>query len=137
MKTSQIITLLTGNNWESWKHEVKVLLLHYGAWEFMEKPDEGKVDKSLTKTKETAPGVTVKDELTWKEKQNIKLRKNCAYTIIYQSLSSEFRPLILSTTDGAKAWKILHDHFEPATRARVIQLLHVFFLIHGTLLVKI
>ncbi|GFY39343.1 retrovirus-related Pol polyprotein from transposon TNT 1-94 [Trichonephila inaurata madagascariensis] len=31
------------------------------------------------------------------------------------------------TTDGVGAWKILKDHFEPVTRARVIQLLDEFF----------
>lgn len=57
--TSQIITLLTGTKWESRKHEIKVLLLHYGAWEFIKKPDEGEIEKSLAKMKETAPGVTM------------------------------------------------------------------------------
>ncbi|GFT14763.1 uncharacterized protein TNCV_4074971 [Trichonephila clavipes] len=35
--------------------------------------------------------------------------------------------LITETTDGVAAWKILKDHFEPVTRARVIQLLDQFF----------
>lgn len=59
-----------------------------------------------------------KSDLTWRKKQDLKLRRNRAYTTIYQSLSSEFKPLIYSTTKGIKAWKILHDHFKPITRAR-------------------
>ncbi|GFW01681.1 retrovirus-related Pol polyprotein from transposon RE1 [Trichonephila clavipes] len=35
--------------------------------------------------------------------------------------------MITETTDGVAAWKILKDHFEPVTRARVIQLLDQFF----------
>ncbi|GFV90580.1 retrovirus-related Pol polyprotein from transposon TNT 1-94 [Trichonephila clavipes] len=38
-----------------------------------------------------------------------------------------FENLITETTDGVAAWKILKDHFEPVTRARVIQLLDQFF----------
>ncbi|GFU91904.1 uncharacterized protein TNCV_3192881 [Trichonephila clavipes] len=42
------------------------------------------------------------------------------------SVSNEFKPLISGTTDGAEAWKILREHFEPTTRARIIQLLDEF-----------
>ncbi|GFV50591.1 retrovirus-related Pol polyprotein from transposon TNT 1-94 [Trichonephila clavipes] len=38
-----------------------------------------------------------------------------------------FENLITETTDGVAAWKILKDHFEPVTKARVIQLLDQFF----------
>ncbi|GFX46372.1 uncharacterized protein TNCV_238341 [Trichonephila clavipes] len=40
---------------------------------------------------------------------------------------SDLKNLITETTDGVAAWKILKDHFEPVTRARVIQLLDQFF----------
>ncbi|GFY59977.1 retrovirus-related Pol polyprotein from transposon TNT 1-94 [Trichonephila inaurata madagascariensis] len=33
----------------------------------------------------------------------------------------------METTDGVVAWKILNDHFQPVTRARVIQFLEEFF----------
>ncbi|GFU57731.1 retrovirus-related Pol polyprotein from transposon TNT 1-94 [Trichonephila clavipes] len=45
----------------------------------------------------------------------------------YLSLQFRFENLITETTDGVAAWKILKDHFEPVTRARVIQLLDQFF----------
>lgn len=45
METIQNITLLTGTSCESWKNEVKVLLLHCGEWELIEKPDEEEIDK--------------------------------------------------------------------------------------------
>ncbi|GFU90290.1 retrovirus-related Pol polyprotein from transposon RE1 [Trichonephila clavipes] len=41
--------------------------------------------------------------------------------------NSDLKNLITETTDGVAAWKILKDHFEPVTRARVIQLLDQFF----------
>ena len=104
------ITLLTSSNWELWKIEIKVILMHFGAWKFIESPE-----------------AATEEKFTWKECEDLKLRKDRAYTIIYQSLSKEFRPLISSTTDEAVAWKILSDHFEPTTRARIIQLLDDFF----------
>ena len=109
----QGVTLLTSTNWELWKTEVRVTLMHFGAWEFVN----------------TSSAIVKPDDLklTWKELNDIQLRKDRAYTLIYQSLSSEYRPLISETTDGRVAWTILKSHFEPTTRARVIQLLDEFF----------
>ncbi|GFS63274.1 retrovirus-related Pol polyprotein from transposon TNT 1-94 [Trichonephila clavipes] len=45
----------------------------------------------------------------------------------FKRWSSDLKNLITETTDGVAAWKILKDHFEPVTRARVIQLLDQFF----------
>ncbi|GFV69779.1 retrovirus-related Pol polyprotein from transposon TNT 1-94 [Trichonephila clavipes] len=42
-------------------------------------------------------------------------------------VGKNLKNLITETTDGVAAWKILKDHFEPVTRARVIQLLDQFF----------
>ncbi|GFY19696.1 integrase catalytic domain-containing protein [Trichonephila clavipes] len=44
-----------------------------------------------------------------------------------KSINSDLKNLITETTDGVAAWKILKDHFEPVTKARVIQLLDQFF----------
>lgn len=65
---NQNITLLIGNNWESWKHEVKVL--HFGAWEFMEKPvQESNAVKPTTKSEKTVAEDSKPeyDSLTWRE----------------------------------------------------------------------
>ncbi|GFV01951.1 retrovirus-related Pol polyprotein from transposon TNT 1-94 [Trichonephila clavipes] len=67
------------------------------------------------------------EEATYKEKLDLQLRKDRCYTLIYTNISSDLKNLIKETTDGVAAWKILKDHFEPVTRARVIQLLDQFF----------
>ncbi|GFV41175.1 retrovirus-related Pol polyprotein from transposon RE1 [Trichonephila clavipes] len=67
------------------------------------------------------------EEATYKEKLDLQLRKDRCYTLIYTNISSDLKNLITETTDGVAAWKILKDHFEPVTRARVIQLLDQFF----------
>ncbi|GFY19658.1 retrovirus-related Pol polyprotein from transposon TNT 1-94 [Trichonephila clavipes] len=45
MKFNNQISVLTPNNWNTWKHDMQVLLMHYGCWQFIiqtkpEQPDE-------------------------------------------------------------------------------------------------
>ncbi|GFQ76212.1 uncharacterized protein TNCT_392211 [Trichonephila clavata] len=105
-------TLLTALNWEVWKVETKVNLVHYGAWELVEKEESNPEEEA---------------KLSWRDRCDLKLRKDRAFTLIYLNISNEFKSLISGTTDGAEAWKILQEHFEPNTRARKIQLLDEFF----------
>ncbi|GFX44121.1 retrovirus-related Pol polyprotein from transposon TNT 1-94 [Trichonephila clavipes] len=111
MEFDNQISVLTPNNWNTWKHDMQVLLMHYGCWQF------------IIQTKTEQPD----EEATYQEKLNLQLRKDKCYTLIYTNISSDLKNLITETTDGVVAWKILKDHFEPVTRARVIQLLDQFF----------
>ncbi|GFW17058.1 retrovirus-related Pol polyprotein from transposon TNT 1-94 [Trichonephila clavipes] len=90
---------------------MQVLLMHYGCWQF------------IIQTKPEQPD----EEATYKEKLDLQLRKDRCYTLIYTNISSDLKNLITETTDGVAACKILKDHFEPVTIARVIQLLDQFF----------
>ncbi|GFU87281.1 hypothetical protein TNCV_4134261 [Trichonephila clavipes] len=45
MEFNNQISALTPNNWNTWKHDMQVLLMHYGCWQFIiqtktEQPDE-------------------------------------------------------------------------------------------------
>ncbi|GFY15908.1 retrovirus-related Pol polyprotein from transposon TNT 1-94 [Trichonephila clavipes] len=111
MEFNNQISVLTPNNWNTWKHDMQVLLMHYGCWQF------------IMQTKPEQPD----EEATYKEKLDLQLRKDRCYTLIYTNISSDLKNLITETTDGVTAWKILKDHFEPVTKARVIQLLDQFF----------
>ncbi|GFW30843.1 retrovirus-related Pol polyprotein from transposon TNT 1-94 [Trichonephila clavipes] len=111
MEFNNQISVLTPNNWNTWKHDMQVLLMHYGCWQF------------IIQTKPEQPD----EEATYTEKLDLQLRKDRCYTLIYTNISSDLKNLITETTDGVAAWKILKDHFEPVTRARVIQLLDQFF----------
>ncbi|GFU46234.1 retrovirus-related Pol polyprotein from transposon TNT 1-94 [Trichonephila clavipes] len=106
MEFNNQISVLTQNNWNTWKHD-----MHYGCWQF------------IIQTKPEQPD----EEATYKEKLDLQLRKDRCYTLIYTNISSDLKNLTTETTDGVAAWKILKDHFEPVTRARVIQLLDQFF----------
>ncbi|GFX87697.1 retrovirus-related Pol polyprotein from transposon TNT 1-94 [Trichonephila clavipes] len=112
MEFNNQISVLTPNNWNTWKHDMQVLLMHYGCWQFIPR-----------QTKPEQPD----EEATYKEKLDLQLRKDRCYTLIYTNISSDLKNLITETTDGVAAWKILKDHFEPVTKARVIQLLDQFF----------
>ncbi|GFV60086.1 retrovirus-related Pol polyprotein from transposon TNT 1-94 [Trichonephila clavipes] len=111
MEFNNQISVLTQHNWNTWKHDMQVLLMHYGCWQF------------IIQTKPEQPD----EEATYKETLDLQLRKDRCYTLIYTNISSDLKNLITETTDGVAAWKILKDHFEPVTRARVIQLLDQFF----------
>ncbi|GFS51352.1 retrovirus-related Pol polyprotein from transposon RE1 [Trichonephila clavipes] len=111
MEFNNKISVLTPNNWNTWKHDMQVLLMHYGYWQF------------IIQTKPEQPD----EEATYKEILDLQLRKDRCYTLIYTNISSDLKNLITETTDGVAAWKILKDHFEPVTKARVIQLLDQFF----------
>ncbi|GBM64648.1 hypothetical protein AVEN_91715-1 [Araneus ventricosus] len=106
----QNITLITANNWEQWKVELRVLILHYGSWQFIEDskmelaetpPKDSKT--KVSKTSETSEVASGKQVLSWREEYDLKLRKDRSNTLVYQSLSPEFKPLISQTTDGAEA----------------------------------
>ncbi|GFT14767.1 retrovirus-related Pol polyprotein from transposon TNT 1-94 [Trichonephila clavipes] len=111
MEFNNQISVLTPNNWNTWKHDMQVLLMHYGCWQFI----------IQTKPEQTD------EEATYKEKLDLQLRKDRCYTLIYTNISSDLKNLITETTDGVAAWKILKDHIEPDTKARVIQLLDQLF----------
>ncbi|GFW92428.1 retrovirus-related Pol polyprotein from transposon TNT 1-94 [Trichonephila clavipes] len=111
MEFNNEISVYTQNNWNTWKNDIQIILKHYGCKQFIiqtkpEQPDEG---------------------ATYKEKLDLQLHKDRCYTLIYTNISPDLKNLITETTDGVTAWKILKDHFEPVTRARIIKLLDHFF----------
>ncbi|GFV74514.1 retrovirus-related Pol polyprotein from transposon TNT 1-94 [Trichonephila clavipes] len=105
MEFNNQISVLTQNNWNTWKHDMQVLLMHYGCWHF------------IIQTKPEQPD----EEATEKEKLDLQIRKDICYTLIYTNIGSDLKNLITETTDGVAAWKILKDHFEPVTRAKEFQ----------------
>ncbi|GBM11644.1 Retrovirus-related Pol polyprotein from transposon TNT 1-94 [Araneus ventricosus] len=111
MEVNSSIPVLTPNNWNTWKRDMQVILMHYGCWQFIIKSEPADPDVGST----------------YKEKYDFQLRRDRTFILIYTNISPELKSLISDTTDGAVAWNILKDHFQPMTRARVIQLLDDFF----------
>lgn len=127
------IPILTPTNWSVWKTDMKVLLMHWGCWRFIEGTESPIIKKGVTdgktagksSTSETGPAT---EGATWREVSDWQMRKDRAFTFIYQGLRPDLRSLLSGTTDGREAWKILTDHFEPRTRAQVVRLLDEFFM---------
>ncbi|GFX02576.1 retrovirus-related Pol polyprotein from transposon RE1 [Trichonephila clavipes] len=82
MEFNNQISVLTQNNWNTWKHDMQVLLMHYGCWQFIiqtkpEQPDEeatniqGKIRSttSISINKVASSGIqsTVQQIYRWKE----------------------------------------------------------------------
>ncbi|GFU75339.1 retrovirus-related Pol polyprotein from transposon TNT 1-94 [Trichonephila clavipes] len=59
MEFNNQISVLTQNNWNTWKHDMQVLLMHYGCWQF------------IVQTKPEQPD----EEATYKEKLDLQLHQ--------------------------------------------------------------
>ncbi|GBN99727.1 hypothetical protein AVEN_24516-1 [Araneus ventricosus] len=105
MEVNSSIPVLTPNNWNTWKRDMKAILMHYGCWRFNIKIEKDDPDVGST----------------YKEKYDFQLRNDRTFTHIYRHISPELKSLISDTTVGAVAWKLLKDYFDksagnPATR---------------------
>ncbi|GFY22582.1 copia protein [Trichonephila clavipes] len=60
MEFNNHISVLTQYNWNTWKHDMQVLLMHYGCWQF------------IMQTKPEQPD----EEATYKEKLDLQLRED-------------------------------------------------------------
>ncbi|GFT43152.1 retrovirus-related Pol polyprotein from transposon TNT 1-94 [Trichonephila clavipes] len=60
MEFNKQISVLTQNNWNTWKHDMQVILMHYGCWQF------------IMQTKPEQPD----EEATYKEKLDLQLRED-------------------------------------------------------------
>ncbi|GFQ77770.1 uncharacterized protein TNCT_535701 [Trichonephila clavata] len=90
MEVNNQIPVLTQSNWNTCKHDMQVILMHYGCCQF------------IIQTKPEEPD----EAATYKEKCDVQLRKDRCYTLIYTNISSDLKNLIIETTDGVVAWKI-------------------------------
>ncbi|GFQ68441.1 f-box only protein 38 [Trichonephila clavata] len=105
------IQLLNKSNWNSWKENMKFLLIKRGSWSFTE-GTEPPLDETTA---------------TRRDKSEYKQRQDRTLATIYYGIDEQYKTLISSTTSSSKAWIILKEQFEPISRAAVIRLLDEFF----------
>ncbi|GFU55352.1 retrovirus-related Pol polyprotein from transposon TNT 1-94 [Trichonephila clavipes] len=72
MEFNNQISVLTPNNWNTWKHDMQVLLMHYGCWQFIiqtkpEQPDEEATYKEKLDLQLRIPVYRVQQIYRWKE----------------------------------------------------------------------
>ena len=101
---------LNSDNYNSWKLDMKVILIDRGSWEFI----DGTAEALASDASNT-------------QKIDYKRRKERAYTAIYQCIERQFQPLIANTLDGKEAWDRLKESFEPKSRARLAGLVDEFY----------
>ena len=108
---SRGVTMLNGDNYHTWRHDIKVMLMDRGCYSFID-GTEPKFDA---------------ESMSRREIQDYNLRLARCFSTIYYSLEPQFRLLINDVGDGPTAWKVLKDTFEQVSRARVMQLMDEFF----------
>ncbi|GFY29359.1 multidrug resistance protein 2 [Trichonephila clavipes] len=109
----ECIQLVNKSDWNSWKENMKFLLMERGCCSFIE-GTEPLLDETTA---------------TRRDKSEYKQQQDRALATIYYGIDEQYRTLVSSTTSPSKAWIILKEQFEPVSRASVIRLLDEFFFI--------
>ncbi|UYV82640.1 hypothetical protein LAZ67_22000315 [Cordylochernes scorpioides] len=92
-----VVEKLNGQNYRSWKYNIKMLLIEKGLWDVMFK-DEDTQDAQL------------------------KAQKDRALAVIALSINTEHQIHIIDCSSPQDAWKNLEQVFEPKSRSRILQL---------------
>ena len=96
---------LSGKNYQSWKYNIKLVLMERGLW-------------GLVEGTEGAPHSTATDAV-----QNVyHLRSDKAYYLIILSVDKSLQVHISLTSDPRAAWEILQKQFECVSIAQIVQL---------------
>jgi hypothetical protein len=107
------IESLTGSNYQSWKYNVKLLLMQSGLWGFVTGD-------------EPAPVATEADK---KEKELREYRLKCekTYSIIAINVQKSLQIHIASTTNPKTAWETLEKQFQFVSITKIVRLNRKFF----------
>ena len=105
------IEKLNGRNYQSWKYNVKLVLMERGLWEFTQ---EGK---------EQPPEETATDTV----KRSFQQRSDKAYSLIALSVEKHLQIHISSTTEPLKAWQNLQKQFEFVSITQIVHLNRKFY----------
>lgn len=133
MENAYKIDALNYKNWPKWKVDMEMVMLHYGCWHFLFDPSTTQIESTEggkagdDSSSKKLPKQKVDETLLDDKAQLFNQRRNRVYSLTYQNIGDELKPLILDTRDGVRAWNILKSFFEPNNRKRIIKLLEAFF----------
>ena len=105
------IEKLNGRNYQSWKYNVKLILMECGLWGFTQEHHE------------TPPAADASTTV----KSAFRLRSDKAYSLIALNVKKDLQGHILSTTDPLAAWKILQKQFEFVSVTKIVRLNRKFY----------
>ena len=100
------IEKLNGRNYQSWKYNVKLVLMERGLWGFTQ---EGQ---------ETPPTADASAAV----KNAFRLRSDKVYSLIALNVEKDLQVHISSVTDPLAAWNILQKQFEFVSVTQIVRL---------------
>ena len=101
---------LDGSNFQSWKYNMKLVLMERGLWGFVQGT-------------ESEPEPTASASV----KNSYRLRSDKAYSLIALSVKTGLQVHISSATNPKTAWEILQKHFESVSITQVVRLNRKFY----------
>ena len=104
------IEKLNGKNYQSWKYNIKLVLMERGLWGF--------IAGTETAAAETA---------TVQVRNAYRLRSDKAYSLIALSVDKSLQVHITSTTDLRIAWETLQKQFEFVSITQIVRLNRKFY----------
>ena len=105
------IESLNGENYQSWKYNIKLVLMERGLWGFTQ---EGQ---------DTPPASTDPPSV----RNSFRLRLDKAYSLIALSVEKSLQVHIASTNDLLEAWQILQKQFEFVSVTQIVRLNRKFY----------
>ena len=104
------IEKLNGKNYQSWKYNIKLVLMERGLWGFIAGT-------------ETAPAETA----TVQVRNAYRLRSGKGYSLIALSVDKSLQVHITSTTDPRIAWETLQKQFAFVSITQIVRLNRKFY----------
>ena len=105
------IEKLNGKNYQSWKYNVKLVLMERGLWGFTQEGKEVPPEETAT--------VAVKNAF--------RLRSDKAYSLIALNVEKHLQVHISGTTEPLEAWKSLQKQFEFVSVTQIVRLNRKFY----------
>lgn len=104
------IELLNGKNYQSWKYNIKLVLMERGLWSFIAGGEESPPETATTNVRNA-----------------YRLRSDKAYSLIALSVEKNLQVHISTTTDPKIAWDTLKNQFECVSITQVVRLNRKFY----------
>ena len=101
---------LNGKNYQTWKYNIKLVLMERGLYGF------------ITGTEEQPA-----EDATPQVKSAYQLRRDKAYSLIALSVEKNLQIHISTTTDPLEAWEILRKQFEFVSITQIVRLNRRFY----------
>ena len=104
------IELLSGKNYQSWRYNMKLILMERGLWGFAEGREEGPEDDAAAAVRRT-----------------FNQHSEKAYSLIALGIGKALQIHISSTTNPKDAWDILQNQFNFVSVTQIVRLTRRFY----------